>query len=150
MPQDDIIHRELPVGQALRYAAQLRLPRDTSEGEIDSRIERVLTEVEMDEQVERIIGRLSGGQRKRVSIGVELLAEPGVLFLDEATSCLDPGLEKKPMHTLRRLVDGGRTVVFWSRTPRPTSSNAITSRSWARAAAWCSSARPIGPWTSSV
>ncbi|MBI5566182.1 MAG: FHA domain-containing protein [Chloroflexi bacterium] len=112
VPQDDIIHRELPVGQALRYAAQLRLPRDTSEGEIDSRIERVLTEVEMDEQVERIIGRLSGGQRKRVSIGVELLAEPGVFFLDEATSGLDPGLEKKLMYTLRRLADGGRTVVL--------------------------------------
>ncbi|MBP7689735.1 MAG: FHA domain-containing protein [Thermoflexales bacterium] len=112
VPQDDIIHRELPVGQALRYAAQLRLPRDTSEGEIDSRIEHVLTEVEMDEQVERIIGRLSGGQRKRVSIGVELLAEPGVFFLDEATSGLDPGLEKKLMYTLRRLADGGRTVVL--------------------------------------
>ena len=112
VPQDDIIHRELPVGQALRYAAQLRLPRDTSEGEIDSRIERVLTEVEMDEQVERIIGRLSGGQRKRISIGVELLAEPGVFFLDEATSGLDPGLEKKLMYTLRRLADGGRTVVL--------------------------------------
>ncbi len=112
VPQDDIIHRELPVGQALRYAAQLRLPRDTSGGEIDSRIERVLTEVEMDEQVERIIGRLSGGQRKRISIGVELLAEPGVFFLDEATSGLDPGLEKKLMYTLRRLADGGRTVVL--------------------------------------
>ncbi len=112
VPQDDIIHRELPVGQALRYAAQLRLPRDTSEGEIDSRIERVLTEVEMDEQVERIIGRLSGGQRKRISISVELLAEPGVFFLDEATSGLDPGLEKKLMYTLRRLADGGRTVVL--------------------------------------
>ncbi|HZY40523.1 MAG TPA: FHA domain-containing protein, partial [Anaerolineae bacterium] len=99
VPQDDIIHRELPVGQALRYAAQLRLPRDTSEGEIDSRIEHVLTEVEMAEQAERIIGRLSGGQRKRVSIGVELLAEPGVFFLDEATSGLDPGLEKKLMYT---------------------------------------------------
>jgi len=112
VPQDDIIHRELPVGQALRYAAQLRLPRDTSEGEIDSRIERVLTEVEMAEQVERVIGRLSGGQRKRISIGVELLAEPGVFFLDEATSGLDPGLEKKLMYTLRRLADGGRTVIL--------------------------------------
>ena len=112
VPQDDILHRELPVGQALRYAAQLRLPRDTSEGEIESRIERVLTEVEMDEQAERLIGRLSGGQRKRVSIGVELLAEPGVFFLDEATSGLDPGLEKKLMYTLRRLADGGRTVVL--------------------------------------
>jgi ABC-type multidrug transport system ATPase subunit len=112
VPQDDIIHRELPVGQALRYAALLRLPGDTSEDEINARIERVLAEVDMDAQAEQIVGRLSGGQRKRVSISMELLAEPGVFFLDEATSGLDPGLEKKLMYTLRRLADGGRTVVL--------------------------------------
>jgi ABC-type multidrug transport system ATPase subunit/pSer/pThr/pTyr-binding forkhead associated (FHA) protein/ABC-type multidrug transport system permease subunit len=112
VPQDDIIHRELPVGQALRYAALLRLPGDTSEDEIGARIERVLAEVDMDAQAEQIVGRLSGGQRKRVSIGMELLAEPGVFFLDEATSGLDPGLEKKLMFTLRRLADGGRTVAL--------------------------------------
>ncbi len=112
VPQDDIIHRELPVGQALRYAALLRLPGDTSENEIDARIERVLAEVDMDAQAEQIIGQLSGGQRKRISIGMELLAEPGVFFLDEATSGLDPGLEKKLMYTLRRLADGGRTVAL--------------------------------------
>ncbi|HTP08882.1 MAG TPA: FHA domain-containing protein [Anaerolineae bacterium] len=112
VPQDDIIHRELPVGQALRYAALLRLPGDTSEDEINARIERVLAEVDMDAQAEQIVGRLSGGQRKRVSIGMELLAEPGVFFLDEATSGLDPGLEKKLMYTLRRLADGGRTVAL--------------------------------------
>ncbi len=112
VPQDDIMHRELPVGQALRYAALLRLPGDTSHAEIETRIERVLAEVDMDEHAEQIIGRLSGGQRKRVSIGMELLAEPGVFFLDEATSGLDPGLEKKLMYTLRRLADGGHTVVL--------------------------------------
>jgi ABC-type multidrug transport system ATPase subunit/pSer/pThr/pTyr-binding forkhead associated (FHA) protein/ABC-type multidrug transport system permease subunit len=112
VPQDDIIHRELPVGQALRYAALLRLPGDTSEEEINARIERVLAEVDMDAQAEQIVGRLSGGQRKRVSISMELLAEPGVFFLDEATSGLDPGLEKKLMYTLRRLADGGRTVAL--------------------------------------
>jgi ABC-type multidrug transport system ATPase subunit/pSer/pThr/pTyr-binding forkhead associated (FHA) protein len=112
VPQDAIIHRELPVGQALRYAALLRLPGDTSDEEINARIERVLAEVDMDAQAEQIVGRLSGGQRKRVSIGMELLAEPGVFFLDEATSGLDPGLEKKLMFTLRRLADGGRTVAL--------------------------------------
>jgi ABC-type multidrug transport system ATPase subunit/pSer/pThr/pTyr-binding forkhead associated (FHA) protein/ABC-type multidrug transport system permease subunit len=112
VPQDDIVHRELPVGQALRYAALLRLPGDTSEEEIKARLERVLAEVDMDAQAEQIVGRLSGGQRKRVSIGMELLAEPGVFFLDEATSGLDPGLEKKLMYTLRRLADGGRTVAL--------------------------------------
>ena len=112
VPQDDIIHRELPVGQALQYAARLRLPGDTSDTEIAARIERVLAEVDMDAQAEQIVGSLSGGQRKRVSISMELLAEPGLFFLDEATSGLDPGLEKKLMHTLRRLADGGRTVVM--------------------------------------
>jgi ABC-type multidrug transport system ATPase subunit/pSer/pThr/pTyr-binding forkhead associated (FHA) protein len=112
VPQDDIIHRELPVGQALRYAARLRLPGDTSDTEIGARVERVLAEVDMDAQAEQIVGSLSGGQRKRVSISMELLAEPGLFFLDEATSGLDPGLEKKLMHTLRRLADGGRTVVL--------------------------------------
>lgn len=112
VPQEDIIHRDLPVGQALHYAALLRLPGDTSDEEIEHRIERVLAEVDMDAQSEQIIGKLSGGQRKRVSISMELLAEPGVFFLDEATSGLDPGLEKKLMYTLRRLADGGRTVVL--------------------------------------
>ena len=112
VPQDDIIHHDLPVRQALHYAALLRLPGDTSDAEIDARIERVLAEVDMDAQSEQIVGRLSGGQRKRVSISMELLAEPGVFFLDEATSGLDPGLEKKLMFTLRRLADGGRTVVL--------------------------------------
>ncbi len=112
VPQDDIMHRELPVGQALRYAAMLRLPGDTSHREIDARIERVLADVDMDEYTGQIIGKLSGGQRKRVSISMELLAEPGVFFLDEATSGLDPGLEKKLMYTLRRMADAGRTVVL--------------------------------------
>src|SRR5512143_2301959 len=112
VPQDDIMHRELPVEQALRYAALLRLPGDTSHTEIEARIEQVLAEVDMDAQAEQIVGRLSGGQRKRVSIGMELLAEPGVFLLDEATSGLDPGLEKKLMYTLRRLADGGRTVAL--------------------------------------
>ncbi len=112
VPQDDIIHHDLPVGQALHYAALLRLPGDTSGAEINARIERVLAEVDMDAHAEQIVGKLSGGQRKRVSISMELLAEPGVFFLDEATSGLDPGLEKKLMFTLRRLANGGHTVVL--------------------------------------
>jgi ABC-type multidrug transport system ATPase subunit/pSer/pThr/pTyr-binding forkhead associated (FHA) protein len=112
VPQDDIIHAELPVDQALRYVARLRLPRDTSHEEIEQRIGRVLAEVEMAEHRTQLISSLSGGQRKRVSIGAELLAEPGVFFLDEATSGLDPGLEKKLMYTLRRMADAGRTIVL--------------------------------------
>jgi len=112
VPQDDILHRELKVADALRYAAQLRLPPDTSSEEIERRIETVLEEVEMLGQRDQVISSLSGGQRKRVSIASELLAEPKLFFLDEPTSGLDPGLEKKMMYLLRRLADGGRTVVL--------------------------------------
>lgn len=112
VPQDDIIHRDLTVGNALRYAAKLRLPPDTSASEIEQRVDDVLQQVEMIGQKEQVVASLSGGQRKRVSIAAELLAEPNLFFLDEPTSGLDPGLEKKMMHTLRRLADGGRTIVL--------------------------------------
>ncbi|MBN1811292.1 MAG: FHA domain-containing protein [Anaerolineae bacterium] len=112
VPQDEIIHNDLTVDKALRYAAQLRLPPDTSAEEIERRIDRVLDQVEMVGQKEQGVSSLSGGQRQRVSIAVELLAEPNLFFLDEPTSGLDPGLEKKMMHTLRRLADGGRTILL--------------------------------------
>jgi ABC-type multidrug transport system ATPase subunit/pSer/pThr/pTyr-binding forkhead associated (FHA) protein len=112
VPQDDIIHKDLPVGKALRYAARLRLPPDTSAEEIEQRIDQVLKQVEMIGQKDQAVSSLSGGQRKRVSIAAELLAEPNLFFLDEPTSGLDPGLEKKMMHTLRHLADGGRTILL--------------------------------------
>lgn len=112
VPQDDILHRGLPVDRALGYAAELRLPADTAPAEITQRISRVLDDVEMAPHRDKPIENLSGGQRKRVSIGAELLADPSLFFLDEPTSGLDPGLEKKMMYTLRRLADSGRTVVL--------------------------------------
>jgi ABC-type multidrug transport system ATPase subunit len=112
VPQDDIIHKELTVDSALRYAARLRLPPDTTTQEINARIDEVLRQVEMTGQKDQPITSLSGGQRKRVSIAVELLAEPKLFFLDEPTSGLDPGLDKKMMYTMRQLADGGQTVVL--------------------------------------
>lgn len=111
VPQDDIIHRTLPVRTALWYSAKLRLP-DATPAEIEARIQDVLGMVDMKPHAEKPVRVLSGGQRKRVSIAVELLAEPDLLFLDEPTSGLDPGLEKKMMYDLNRLADQGRTVVL--------------------------------------
>ncbi len=112
VPQDDTLHRELPVESALTYTARLRLPSDTSGAEIDARIARALEDVDMLAHKGKLIANLSGGQRKRVSIAAELLADPMLFFLDEPTSGLDPGLEKRMMYTLRNLADGGRTIVL--------------------------------------
>ncbi|MFC2030233.1 FHA domain-containing protein [Chloroflexota bacterium] len=112
VPQEDIIHRELTVYKALDYAAQLRMPADTSKSERHKRVMEVIEELGLKRQWENPITALSGGQRKRVSIGVELLTKPGLFFLDEATSGLDPGTETEMMNLLRDLADGGRTVIL--------------------------------------
>ena len=111
VPQDDIIHGQLPVRNALTYAARLRLP-DATRAEIEQRIDKVLAQVDMHQHEQKLVNRLSGGQRKRVSIAAELLAEPTVFFLDEPTSGLDPGLEQKMMETMRDLAKRGRTIVL--------------------------------------
>ena len=114
VPQNDILHTSLTVEKALDYAARLRLPASISAGERSQRIAAVLETVSMNTETIRKtrISDLSGGQRKRVSIAAELLADPKLIYLDEATSGLDPGLEKKMMHTLRRMADEGRTVML--------------------------------------
>ncbi len=114
VPQSDILHASLTVEKALAYAAKLRLPSDMSAEERSHRITEVLNTVNMDTEVIRgtRVSKLSGGQRKRVSIAAELLADPKLIYLDEATSGLDPGLEKKMMHILRRMADEGRTVIL--------------------------------------
>ncbi|NJD59095.1 MAG: FHA domain-containing protein [Anaerolineae bacterium] len=112
VPQRDIIHFELTVYQALNYAAQLRMPSDTTKDERHQRILQVMEDLDLLERKDTPIHRLSGGQIKRVSIGVELLTKPGLFFLDEPTSGLDPGTETAFMHLMRRLADQGRTIVM--------------------------------------
>ena len=112
VPQRDIIHMELTVYQALDYSAKLRMPPDTSPAERHNRIMEVLKDLDLEHRKDIQISRLSGGQQKRVSIGVELLTKPGLFFLDEPTSGLDPGTETSLMQLMRRLADQGRTIVL--------------------------------------
>jgi ABC-type multidrug transport system ATPase subunit len=111
VPQDDIIHTGLKLGAALEYAARLRLPADSSEDAIGAAVGRVLKAIELEHRANVRIGKLSGGQRKRASLGIELLQAPPVLLLDEPTSGLDPDLERTTMQLLRRLADEGRAVM---------------------------------------
>jgi ABC-type multidrug transport system ATPase subunit len=112
VPQKDIIHMELTIYQALDYAAQLRMPADTTAEERHKRVMEVLEDLDLTHRKDVQISGLSGGQQKRVSIGVELLTKPGLFFLDEPTSGLDPGTETALMQLMRRLADQGRTIVL--------------------------------------
>ncbi|TVQ43449.1 MAG: ATP-binding cassette domain-containing protein [Gloeocapsa sp. DLM2.Bin57] len=107
VPQDDIIHRDLTVTEVLTFAALLRL--------CDVNVKQIVTEtlaqIELSDRRDTLVRDLSGGQKKRVSIGVELLADPKLFFLDEPTSGLDPGLDKKMMELLQNLAQQGRTVL---------------------------------------
>lgn len=111
VPQDDLVPPQLTVGHAMDFAARLRFPTDTARGERETRVREVLNELKLSERRNLRIDRLSGGQRKRVNVALELLTRPPLLFLDEPTSGLDPGLDQQLMMMLKELVEGGRTVV---------------------------------------
>jgi ABC transport system ATP-binding/permease protein len=111
VPQDDIVHSDLTVREALTFAARLRLAAGTPRSEIVKLVDHTIASLGLTDRVNLKIGRLSGGQRKRVSVGVELLSRPPLLFLDEPTSGLDPLAEFKLMELLRRLADTGCTVI---------------------------------------
>ena len=110
VPQDDALHRALTVRRELTYAAELRMP-ETSAEERQSRIAQVLDQVDLGDRSDVRIRRLSGGQRKRVSVALELLTGPPLLILDEPTSGLDPGLEARTMTILSEVAGTGRIVL---------------------------------------
>ncbi|MFH0920259.1 MAG: FHA domain-containing protein [Fibrobacterota bacterium] len=112
VPQEDIVHPELTVFDSLYFAAELRLPEDMNHEEKRKRVDTVLSILELEERKHTPVHNLSGGQKKRVNLGVELLTEPSILFLDEPTSGLDPGLAQKMMQLFRRIADSGQTVIM--------------------------------------
>jgi ABC-type multidrug transport system ATPase subunit len=111
VPQADLLHTNLTVRDALSFGARLRFPKGTEKNEINNRIDEVLEELELTSRSDLRIDQLSGGQKKRASVAMELLTEPLLLFLDEPTSGLDPGLDRQVMSLLRKLADRGKTVV---------------------------------------
>uniref|UniRef100_A0A7S3QK67 ABC transporter domain-containing protein n=1 Tax=Dunaliella tertiolecta TaxID=3047 RepID=A0A7S3QK67_DUNTE len=114
--QDDVLFAELTVYETLFFSAMLRLPRSWPKEKKLERVEMVLTILGLQKCRDTIIGNnmmrgVSGGERKRVSIGAELLINPSVLFLDEPTSGLDSTTALKLVQTCRQLASGGRTVI---------------------------------------
>ena len=117
MPQQDIIHDDLTLEDMLTYTAKLRLQKDITKSEIKKRVTEVLQMVDLEPQRHTYVKKLSGGQRKRGSIAVELISDPSLFFLDEPTSGLDPEAETHLMHQLRKLSkDKGKTVIVITHT----------------------------------
>jgi ABC transport system ATP-binding/permease protein len=119
VPQQDIVHRKISIHNALLYTARLRLPPDTSREEIRHNIARVLQRVALSEKEWQPIDTpapLSGGQLKRVNLAIELISNPSILFLDEATSGLDAGTDKRMMSLFRELTSDGKTVICVTHT----------------------------------
>ncbi|MCM1579349.1 MAG: ATP-binding cassette domain-containing protein, partial [Ruminococcus sp.] len=116
VPQKDIVYDGLTLERMLYYSAKLRMPADTSPEEIRRKIDETLEMVELSAHRKTHIGKLSGGQKKRASIAVELLASPKLFFLDEPSSGLDPGTEKHLMELLKKLADSGKTVIMVTHT----------------------------------
>jgi len=111
VPQQDILHAQLSVRAALEYAAELRFAADVTSQERNARVQQVLGELGLSSVADRSVAQLSGGQRKRVNVALELLTKPPLLFLDEPTSGLDPGHERSLMESLRQLAHGKRSVI---------------------------------------
>lgn len=116
VPQQDIIHSNLPLREMLEYAAKLRMPLDSTEEERKKRVRDVINTVELAGHEETMINLLSGGQRKRASIAVELLSDPKLFFLDEPSSGLDPGTEKNLMKTMHTMAQQGITIILITHT----------------------------------
>ena len=118
VPQADIVHPELSARESLRYAGRLRLPGEIRGNALSERVERALSQVHLEKAADTPLAIVSGGQRKRACVAVELMTDPRLLFLDEPTSGLDPSLDEQLMLNFRELADAGRTVVVTTHATR--------------------------------
>jgi ABC-type multidrug transport system ATPase subunit len=113
VPQDDVLHDDLPLRRLLTYAARLRIPAGPgARARADEAAARALAQVELDDHADVAVRRLSGGQRRRASLAIELVTSPRACLLDEPTAGLDPATAETILAELRELADRGRTVVF--------------------------------------
>lgn len=112
VPQKDIMHDELTVEQSLTYTAKLRIARDATRTEIKAAVAHAIEAVDLGGREKTMIANLSGGQKKRVSIAMELLASPRLLILDEPTSGLSPDLDRSMMELCRKLSHENCTVLM--------------------------------------
>lgn len=112
VPQQNIIHENLTLYDTLIYTAKLRFPRGTSKEKQSKAVKKAIELVELEGKENKCIKDLSGGEKKRANIAVELVLEPEILFLDEPTSGLDPATEKQLMISLKEMTNQGKTIVF--------------------------------------
>lgn len=112
VPQQDIMHDNLTVEQSLTFTAKLRIAHDATKAEIKAAVAHAIEAVDLHGREKTMISNLSGGQKKRVSIAMELLASPRLLVLDEPTSGLSPDLDRSMMELCRKLSHQNCTVVM--------------------------------------
>jgi len=115
VPQREILHKDLTLYKELWYAAKLRMIEKTKE-EIQERIKEVIESLGLSGKEKTLIKHLSGGEKRRLAIALELLFSPKVLILDEPTSGLDLHIEKKLMNLLKKISENGTTVIISAHT----------------------------------
>ncbi len=116
VPQQDIVHENLSLREMLMYVAELRMSPDSTKEEYEARVEEVIEMVELTGHENTLIRKMSGGQKKRASIAVELIDDPSLFFLDEPSSGLDPGTERSLMLLLQKMSRRGKTIVAITHT----------------------------------
>ncbi|NXJ07044.1 ABCG2 protein, partial [Odontophorus gujanensis] len=121
--QDDVVMGTMTVRENLHFSAALRLPSSISFQEKEERVTQIIGELGLSKVADAKVGTelirgVSGGERKRTNIGMELITEPPVLFLDEPTTGLDASTANAVLILLKKLSRRGRTIIFSIHQPR--------------------------------